>query len=75
MDAGGHRRVREIVGVSGRVEGDVIETSELFTVRRGGRLERADGYPPGVERYEAAGIDVLAALGPHRDRLAVAGDR
>lgn len=57
MDAGGQRRVREIVGVSGRVEGDVIETTELFTTRRG-RLERGDGYPPEPERYAAAGIDI-----------------
>jgi pilus assembly protein CpaF len=64
MDAAGARRVREIVGVTGRVEGDVIETSDLFTVQRG-RLERADGYPPRVERFEAAGIDLHRALG-HR---------
>ncbi len=62
IDARGARRVREIVGVAGRVEGDVIETSELFTARRG-RLERGDGYPPHDERYEAAGIDVAALLG------------
>jgi len=64
LDADGHRRVREIVGVSGRVEGDVIETSDIFLTRRG-RLERADGYPPHAERYEAAGVDLLAALGRH----------
>ena len=64
VDADGHRRVCEIVGVSGRVEGDVIETSDIFTTRRG-RLERADGYPPHAERYEAAGVDLLAALGRH----------
>jgi pilus assembly protein CpaF len=64
MDAAGARRVREIVGVTGRVEGDVIETSDLFTVQRG-RLERADGYPPRVERFDAAGIDLHRALG-HR---------
>jgi pilus assembly protein CpaF len=64
MDASGARQVREIVGVTGRVEGDVIETSDLFTLQRG-RLERADGYPPRVERFEAAGIDLHRALG-HR---------
>jgi pilus assembly protein CpaF len=62
MDAAGHRRVREIVGVTGRVEADVIETTEIFTTRRG-RLERGDGYPPAVERYEAAGIDLGQVLG------------
>ena len=69
MEAGGQRRVREIVGVTGRVEGDVIETTDLFTSRRG-RLERGDGYPPRPERYEAAGIDLIHTLG-HRHVAAV----
>jgi pilus assembly protein CpaF len=68
LDASGARRVREIVGVTGRVEGDVIEASELFTSRRG-RLERAEGFPPHPERYEAAGIDLINALGHRGDRL------
>lgn len=66
MDAGGARRVREIVGVTGRVEGakgaPVIETAELFASRRG-RLERAEGFPPHPERYEAAGVDLGRLLG------------
>jgi pilus assembly protein CpaF len=61
-DAAGHRFVREIVGVTGRVEGDVIETSDLF-IRQRGRLERGDGFPPHPERYEAAGVDLLRSLG------------
>jgi pilus assembly protein CpaF len=68
MDASGQRRVREILGVTGRVEGDVIETSDIFTTRRG-RLERAEGYPPHPDRYEAAGIDLIEALG-HRNENA-----
>jgi pilus assembly protein CpaF len=64
MEAAGLRRVREIVGVTGRVEGDVIETTDLFTLHRG-RLERGDGYPPHPDRYEAAGIDLVSTLG-HR---------
>jgi pilus assembly protein CpaF len=60
-DASGHRYVREIVGVTGRVEGEVIETTDLYARRRG-RLERADGFPPHRDRYEAAGIDIVAAL-------------
>jgi len=78
MDAKGQRRVREIVGVTGRVEGDVIETAEIFTSRRG-RLERADGFPPHPERYEAAGIELMQALGHradrHVDQLVVAAER
>jgi pilus assembly protein CpaF len=62
LDASGHRRVREIVAVSGRVEADVIETSELFALR-GDRLVRGAGYPPHEQRFAAAGIDVRAVLG------------
>ena len=72
MDAAGARRVREIVGVTGRVEGDVIETADIFGMRRG-RLERAEGFPPHPERYEAAGIDLVDALG-HRAELRVAAE-
>jgi pilus assembly protein CpaF len=50
------------VGVTGRVEGDVIETTDLF-VRHGGRLERGDGFPPRPERYETAGVDLIRTLG------------
>ncbi len=74
LDASGARRVREILGVTGRVEGDVIETTELFATRRG-RLERADGYPPHPERYEAVGIDLVTALGHRADRLHAAAER
>jgi pilus assembly protein CpaF len=70
LDASGRRRVREIVGVTGRVEGDVIETTDLFATRNG-KLARTDGYPPHPERYEAAGIDLLSVLhAPGAGRLA-----
>ena len=62
IDAGGHRRVREIVGVPGRVEREVIETADIFTTR-GDQLERAGGFPPHAERYERAGVDLISALG------------
>lgn len=62
MDASGHRRVNEIVGVTGRVEGEVIEAADIFTTRAG-RLERADGYPPHAERFVRAGFDLAAILG------------
>ncbi len=70
MDATGHRRVREIAGVSGRVEADVIETSEIF-IHRDGRLERGSGYPPHLDRYESAGFDVGSLLG-HPSLIAAA---
>jgi pilus assembly protein CpaF len=60
-DAQGSRRVREIVGVPGRVEGDVVETADIFTTRAG-RLVRADGYPPHVERYDWVGADLPRLL-------------
>ena len=57
IDAGGHRRVHEIVGVPGRVENDVIETEALF-VRRGDELVRAQGMPPRREHFARAGHDL-----------------
>ena len=60
-DGTGHRRVREVVAVPGRVEGDVVEVADLF-VTRAGRLVRAEGYPPHPERFECAGIDLPALL-------------
>jgi len=65
-DARGRRAVREIVGVPGRVEGDVIEVADIF-VTRGDRLVRADGWPPHPDRFAAAGADVLRLLSRHPD--------
>jgi pilus assembly protein CpaF len=65
-EADGRRRVREIVAVPGRVEGDVVETADIFTLR-GDRLERADGFPPHVERFERAGYDLARLLSPYDD--------
>ena len=70
LAADGRRSVREIVGVTGRVEGDAIETADIF-VPGDGRLVRAQGFPPHSERYARAGIDLLALL----DRPAPVGDR
>lgn len=61
LEADGVRRVREVVAVPGRVEGDVVEVADLF-VTRAGRLVRADGFPPAVERFRSAGYDVAALL-------------
>jgi pilus assembly protein CpaF len=60
----GRRRVREIVAVPGRVEGDVVETADVF-VTRGDRLVRADGWPPHAERFERAGYDLARLLSPY----------
>jgi pilus assembly protein CpaF len=57
----GRRRVTEIVGVPGRVEGDVVETARLFETR-GDALVRAEGFPPHPERFARAGYDVRDLL-------------
>jgi pilus assembly protein CpaF len=61
IDADGHRRVHEIVGVPGRVENDVIETEAIF-VRRGDELVRAQGMPPRREHFTRAGHDLTTLL-------------
>ena len=60
----GHRRVREIVGVPGRIEGDVIETADIFTTVNG-ELVRASGFPPHLERFQSVGVDLAELLGGH----------
>lgn len=62
IDHRGHRRTREIVAVPGRVENGVVETADVFRTRDG-VLERADGFPPHPERFEAIGVDLPALLG------------
>jgi pilus assembly protein CpaF len=61
LDGDGRRRVNEIVGIPGRVEGEVIETADIFC-RRGDRVVRAEGFPPHLDRYQRAGLDVTAIL-------------
>src|SRR3954467_8586672 len=60
-DASGHRRVREIVAVPGRVEGEIVETADLFLTQHG-CLVRGDGWPPHPERFVAAGVDLPVLL-------------
>ncbi|GAA1853569.1 ATPase, T2SS/T4P/T4SS family [Myceligenerans crystallogenes] len=57
----GRRVVREILGVTGRVEDGVVETATIFR-RNGGDLRRGDGTPPRPERFADAGIDLRAVL-------------
>ncbi len=61
-DPDGRRRVREIVGVPGRVESGVVEVAQLFETRDD-RLVRAGGYPPHPDRYVRAGHDLARLLG------------
>jgi pilus assembly protein CpaF len=62
LESEGHRRVREIVALPGRAEGEVIEIADIF-VRRGGHLVRAQGYPPHEDRFVRAGFDLRELLG------------
>lgn len=62
LEAGGERKVREIVALPGRTEGEVVEIADLF-VRDGLDLVRADGFPPHVDRFVRAGYDVGRLLG------------
>ncbi|MDQ1599011.1 MAG: pilus assembly protein CpaF, partial [Actinomycetota bacterium] len=57
----GRRAVREVLAVPGRVEGDVVETADIFATR-GGQLVRADGWPPHPERFDSAGFDLARLL-------------
>jgi pilus assembly protein CpaF len=57
----GQRRVREIVGVAGRAESDVIETSDIFTTVND-ELVRSNGFPPHRERFAAQGFDLGGLL-------------
>lgn len=61
LDSEGRRSVREILAVTGRVEGSVVETAVVFS-RSGGALRRGGGFPPHPERFERAGFDLPALL-------------
>ncbi|MBW3068231.1 MULTISPECIES: ATPase, T2SS/T4P/T4SS family [unclassified Actinomyces] len=62
LGADGHRQVREIAALSGRVENGTIEMSEVFQRDAAGRLVRGPGMPPAAERYTRAGHDLAALL-------------
>ncbi|WP_108719414.1 CpaF family protein [Miniimonas sp. S16] len=65
LDRSGRRSVREVVAVTGRSEGGVVETADLFHRPDGappGTLVRGNGYPPQPERFEAMGYDLPRLL-------------
>ena len=62
LDRTGRRTVREIVHVTGRVEGGVVEIARLFE-RAGDALVRAPGHMAPDPRFARAGIDISALLG------------
>ncbi|MGZ4611075.1 MAG: CpaF family protein [Actinomycetes bacterium] len=61
MGGDGLRRVREVVAVSGRVEGDLVEVAPIFS-SAGGELHREGGYPPHAERFRLGGFDLADLL-------------
>ncbi len=61
LERDGARRVREIVAVPGRTEGDVVETGDVF-VSRDGRLVRGTGFPSFDDRFARAGYDLAELL-------------
>ncbi|WP_442906534.1 CpaF family protein [Kineococcus sp. NBC_00420] len=61
LDVDGRRRVREVLAVTGRTEGGVVETAEVF-VTRDGALVRGSGWPPHRDRFARAGFDLTALL-------------
>lgn len=59
---GAARLLEEVLGVTGRTEGDRIESVPLLR-RSGGCLEWTGHYPPSVERFAATGTDLKSVLG------------
>ncbi|WP_375002842.1 CpaF family protein [Aeromicrobium sp. CTD01-1L150] len=62
IDAHGHRAVREVLAVTGRVENGIVEGEPVF-VREGGALRRRHGVPVRRDAFEQAGIDLDEVLG------------
>ena len=62
----GRRVLREVVAIPGRVEGDIVETADVFTTV-GHRLVRADGWPPHQDRFQRAGFELARLLSPYAE--------
>jgi pilus assembly protein CpaF len=61
VDGWGHRRVDEVLAVTGRVEEDQVEAGLMFR-RAGDRLLWTGEYPPHPERFRACGVDLVEVL-------------
>ncbi|MEC5148720.1 ATPase, T2SS/T4P/T4SS family [Cryobacterium sp. GrIS_2_6] len=61
IDRHGHRRVTEILAVSGRLAGTVIEASPIFLADRGG-LTPTGGHPGKLAKFRAVGLDPAIVL-------------
>jgi pilus assembly protein CpaF len=61
VDGWGHRRIEEVLAVTGRVEEDQVEAGLMFR-RAGERLLWTGEYPPHPERFRACGVDLVEVL-------------
>lgn len=61
LDRQGKRRVREIVGLPGRVDEGVVETCDLFH-SEAEDLVRGEGFPPHEDRFARAGFDLVSLM-------------
>jgi pilus assembly protein CpaF len=61
----GTRRVQQITSVTGRVEGNSIETGDIFSLQNEG-LEPQGIFPGRLDRFQANNIDVTSLVGASR---------
>lgn len=61
----GIRKVQQITSVTGRVEGNSIETGDIFSFQNG-RLEPQGIFPTKLERFQAHNIDMANLIGAPR---------
>jgi len=61
----GLRRVQQITAVTGRIEGNSIETGDIFNIQNG-NLESQGIFPGKLDRFHAHNIDVANLIGASR---------
>jgi pilus assembly protein CpaF len=61
----GKRRVQQITSVTGRVEGNSIETGDVFSFQND-RLEAQGIFPGRLDRFQANNIDLASLVGASR---------
>jgi pilus assembly protein CpaF len=64
MNRHGHRRVSEILALSGQVTGALIEASPIFAVSEG-QLRPTGGYPTKLAKFHAHAFDPAIVLREH----------
>jgi pilus assembly protein CpaF len=61
----GTRKVQQITSVTGRVEGNSIETGDVFSFQNE-RLEAQGIFPGKLDRFQANNIDLASLVGASR---------